>query len=418
MNPRLDAIPPSMIRELNAKKRPGDIDLGLGEPLLKPEAALLAEAADWVIAHGCRYGPNAGQADVREAVAAYFRYPGLESADSVCLTNGSQEAVFLAIKTLCDPARHEVLVVEPGYPLYRKIAQMEGIAARGVGMPAETGFGFDAEAIAAAVRPETRLVVLCSPCNPTGRIADRAVVEQLAARLLGLPEPPYLLVDEAYRELWHAQAPPSVPALYPRTVIAGSLSKSNALTGLRLGWLLAPAEVMKRALKVHQFVLTSANVLGQRIAHAIFTRGLLGDHRAHYMARKAVFCRAADRAGLRYVAPDGAFYAMIGLSGDWAARSVDAAHRLVDEYGVVTIPGVAFGETAQGWLRASFVAEPGLLEEGTARIAAFLRGEPGSRSTEVAIASGSRQDAGGPRRPEDVVQDACTPDADAGGPRQ
>lgn len=374
VNPRLDAIPGSLIRELNSRKKAGDIDLGLGEPILKPDATLLAEAADWVAENGCRYGPNAGMADVREAVAAYFDYPGLATADRVCLTNGSQEAIFLAIKTLCDPARHEVLVVEPAYPLYKKIAQMEGITARSVGMPAASGFEFDPEAILAAVGPGTRIVVLCSPCNPTGRTAGREALERLAAGLREQAEPPYLLVDEAYRELYHGERPPAAPALYPRTVVAGSLSKSNALTGMRLGWLLGPDEVIKRAVKVHQFVLTSANLFGQRIAHAVFTRGLLGEHREHYAGRLAAFCAAADSAGLRYVRPDGGFYAMVALAP--GTPSVEAAYRLVDEHGVVTIPGLAFGDCSEGWLRVSFVAEPALLEEGTRRIAACLRATP------------------------------------------
>lgn len=378
MNPRLDGIPGSLIRELNSRKKPGDIDLGLGEPLLAPDAALLREAAEWVATHGCRYGPNAGLAEVREVVAAHFAYPGLDSADHVCLTNGSQEALFLAIKVLCDSERDEALVVEPAYPLYRKIAQMEGIASRSVSLPAESGFAFDPEAILAAIRPNTRLLVICTPCNPTGRVLGRHELERLAEGLLGRPDPPYLLVDEAYREIYHGDPPPAVPAFYPRTVVAGSLSKSNALTGLRLGWLMAPREVMARAIKVHQFVLTSANLLGQRIAHAVFTRKWLGQHREHYRQRKQAFAAAADRAGLRYVEPEGTFYAMISL-GDtmWARRSVEAAYNLVDDFGVVTIPGVAFGEAAQGWVRASFVAEPHLLEEGTRRIAAFLQGAGG-----------------------------------------
>jgi len=373
-----------MIRQLNSRKRPGDIDLGLGEPLLKPDAALLAEAAAWAADSGCRYGPNAGLAEVREAIAGHCAYPGLDAADNVCVTAGSQEAIFLAIKTLCDPGRDEILVVEPAYPLYRKIAQMEGVASRGAGMSASSGFAFDAAAILEAVRPETRLLVLCSPCNPTGRMIGAAALQQLAAGLLALPDPPYVLLDEAYRELhYQAGPPPALAALYPKTLIAGSLSKSNALTGLRLGWLLAPRDVIGPAIKVHQFVLTSANALGQHIALCLIKRGQVGAHRAHYFGRKEAFCRALAAHGIPHIEPEGAFYTMVGLPGAWSARSVEAAMRLVDEYGVVTIPGAAFGDSAQGWLRASFVAEPQDLAEGAARLAAFFAGRAGIRTAET-----------------------------------
>jgi aspartate/methionine/tyrosine aminotransferase len=377
VNPRLASIPGSLIREMNARKQPGDIDLGLGEPLLKPDAALLAEAAAWAADQGCRYGPNAGLVEVREALA---RVLGGSGADRLVLTNGSQEAIYLAIKTLCDPARDEVLVVEPSYPLYRKIAQLEGISQRGVSMPGDSGFAFDAEAVLAAVRAETKLVIVCSPCNPTGRTFGAEGLCQLAEGLARLPDPPHVLVDEAYRELYFTADPPlRFQEVYPRTLVAGSLSKSNALTGLRLGWLFGPPDVVGPAAKVHQFILTSANVVGQRVAQLLAERGQLGVYREHYAGRKAAFCKALEKHGLKGVEPEGAFYAMVALAGAWTGRSLDAARQLVDAFGVVTIPGVAFGDAAEGWLRCSFVAEPDDLDRGAARIAAFLRGEPGLR---------------------------------------
>lgn len=370
MNPFLEAISPSLIREIDSRKKPGDVDLGLGEPLLRPDSAILTEAIEWVGRNGCRYGPNAGLPELREAVAGYYAYPGLDSAASVCITNGSQEAIFLAIKAMCNPASDEVLVVEPGYPLYRKIAQMEGVAARGVGMPAATGFAFDADRISAAVGPATRLVVICSPSNPSGRIAEQATVDRLAESLLRLPDPPWLLVDEPYREIWFESPPPPIAARYPRTLIAGSLSKSNALTGMRLGWLMAPPEVVPPIVKVHQFVLTSANIIGQRVALAIFARNLLGAHREHYCAQRTAFLQALIANNIPHVAPDGSFYAMIGLPTGINSR--DAAIALVEEHGVVAIPGVAFGESSGGWLRASFVAPPDQLAEGAKRLAAYM----------------------------------------------
>lgn len=372
MNPVLAGIGPSLIRELNSRKQPGDIDLGLGEPRLAPDGALLAEAAAWA-ADGCRYGPNAGDAELRGIVAGHFGYGGLDHAENVCITVGSQEAIFLAIKTLCDPARHEVLVVEPAYPLYRKIAQMEGVPSCGVDLPAETGFALRAGRVLAAVSDRTRLIVLCSPGNPTGRIAPRSELVELALGLLQRSDPPFVLVDEAYRELYLGDdPPPQLADLYPRTVVAGSLSKSNALTGLRLGWLMGPTDAIAAATRVHQLVLTSASTLSQRVASLLFENHRLGDHRAHYQASWTAYRAALAAHGLYHVIPEGGFYAMVRLPEWLASDGVQAAFDLQAAGGVVAIPGEAFGEAARGWLRTSFVASATDLAEGAARMARFF----------------------------------------------
>src|SRR3712207_1226647 len=137
MNPLIAAIPPSLIRAINARKRPGDIDLGMGEPTLRPDPAPLEAALEWVRTHGCPYSPNAGFPELRERVAAYLAIPGRAGGDTVCVTIGSEEALYLAIKTVVDPARHEVLIVEPCYLAYAKLCQLEGVRHRMAPLPVE-----------------------------------------------------------------------------------------------------------------------------------------------------------------------------------------------------------------------------------------------------------------------------------------
>ena len=130
MNPHLLSIQPSVIRALAAKKTPGSIDLGLGEPTLHPQQRFFEAATRWVAENGTKYTTNAGDFATRERIAKHYGYPGMSEARNVCMTTGSQEAVFVTIKTMLDADVDELLVVEPAFPAYAKMAQLEGIATR------------------------------------------------------------------------------------------------------------------------------------------------------------------------------------------------------------------------------------------------------------------------------------------------
>lgn len=375
MNPRLGEIAPSLIRAINARKRPGDVDLGLGEPVLRPDPAPFEAATAWVREHGCPYAPNAGSTALRRAVADYLAVPGWNEAENVCITVGSEEALFLAIKTLCDPAADEVLVVEPAFLAYPKICALEGIAHRAVALSPEDGFRPRASVVLDALRPNTRLVVLNSPANPTGRVWPEAELRALAAGLAARPGPPtWVLSDEVYRELYYGTEPPaSVARLHPHSLVAGSLSKSNALTGLRLGWLVGPRDVVAQAIKVHQLVNTAASTFSERVALAVFAEpASLAAHRPVYARRREALLAVLEEAGVPHVVPEGTFYCMVRLPSALAGDSVGAAERLLEERRVVTVPGRAFGEAAEGWLRLSWVGDPAVVAEGVERIAGFF----------------------------------------------
>jgi aspartate/methionine/tyrosine aminotransferase len=369
LNPKLATIEPSLIRALNAKKRPTSIDLGLGEPTLMPQQRFIDAAARQTSELGMKYTLNAGDVELRALIAQRYAYPGMAEARNVCITNGSQEAMYVAMKTLLDPARDEVLVIEPAYPAYGKIAQLEGITVRSVGMPASTGFQYDADAIVAALTPATRLIVIGSPANPTGRVISRAAVKSLTAALLARGgEPVWVLDDELYRELTYVDDAGSIAASYPYTIAINGLSKSNALTGMRIGWTISPAPLCDQLTQVHAWVTTSASTFGQRVARAILSEpGAISEQAAWYRTQRAAVLEVLRGSGLTYVEPDGAFYVCVRLPH--GTDSLAAALRLVDEYDVVTVPGRTFGNTLEGWLRLSWVAPIDAFREGLARIA-------------------------------------------------
>jgi aspartate aminotransferase len=371
MNPRVLEIAPSLIREISAKKKNGSIDLGLGEPSLLPTREHLEAAMQYVLERGLKYTPNAGDSTLREAIAQHYGYPKMDRAENVCVTVGSQEAMYVALKTLLDPACDELLIVEPCFPSYQKMAALEGIVLRSVAMREEEDFAFDPERIAAAIGQRTRAIVICSPCNPTARVISEAAAEILvrAVERRG-GEAIWLVHDEIYREQIFVADAAELAQRYPHTIVTNSLSKSNALTGLRLGWLLGPSSAVAQAIKVHAWATSCADTFAQRVALNIFkTPGALQEHAAWYREQREKLLEVLRASGLRHVSPDGTFYVCVRLPE--GVRSLEAAHELIERYDVVAIPGIAFGPSMEGWLRLSWVTSADQVARGLERIAEY-----------------------------------------------
>ncbi len=336
-----------------------------------PTTKYLAAALQRTEREGLRYTVNAGDPELRRAIAEHYAYPGYTHANNVCMMTGSQEAVYVTLKTLLDPAKDQMLLVEPAFPAYAKMARLEGVELRTVSMDERDDFAFDAQRIVDALNERTRLIVFCSPSNPSGRVIRKSAAEELANALLARSgEPVYVLHDEIYREQTYIADPGHMAAIYPYTIVTNSLSKSNALTGLRLGWTIAPHPVADAIVKAHAWVTSAASTFAQRVAYEIFqTPGALQEHKAWYREQCSAAVGALDASGFRYITPDGSFYACIKLPD--GVESLPAAHELADRFDVIAIPGVAFGECFEGWLRLSWVAPLDQLREGLTRISEF-----------------------------------------------
>ncbi|HEY5340147.1 MAG TPA: pyridoxal phosphate-dependent aminotransferase [Candidatus Aquilonibacter sp.] len=361
-------IPSSMIREIAAKRRPSSIDLGLGEPTLLPNPAHFDAAMAYVRERGVKYLPNAGDPALREAIARHYDYPGMHDAENVCVTTGSQEAMYVTIKTLLDPDKDELLVVEPTFPSYFKMARLEGVAARGVAMSEADDFALDAQRIVDAIGERTRAIVICSPNNPTGRVLSREQAEILVRALEARGgEPIWLIHDEIYREQTFVDDEAFLAERYPHTIVTNSLSKSNALTGLRLGWILGPKEVIAQAIKAHAWVTSCTDTFAQRVALGVFTQlGGVNEHVSWYRGQWAGMMEALAESPLRSIKPEGSFYACVALPPGMDSRRTAIA--LIEEHDVLAIPGIAFGSVFEGWLRLSWVAPLDAVREGLHRI--------------------------------------------------
>jgi aspartate/methionine/tyrosine aminotransferase len=371
VNPRVLSIPGSLIRQVASRKGPSSIDLGLGEPTLLPSSAHFEYAMKHVAERGVKYAPNAGDPELRAAIARHYAYPQMDRSANVCITAGSQEAMYVTLLTLLDPQRDELLVVEPAFPSYVKMAALGEVPCNTVSMSADDDFAFDAERILAGIGPATRAIVLCSPCNPTGRVLTR---DQAEALVRGLErrggDPVWLIHDEIYREQTFIDDAAFLAERYPHTVVTNSVSKSNALTGLRLGWILGPETFVEQAVKAHAWVTSCTDTFAQRVAlHVFSTPGGIHEHAPWYAEQRASVIDALEERRLHYAPIDGAFYACVRLPD--GTRSLDASHDLIEKHDVVAIPGIAFGPELEGWLRLSWVAPIDGVREGLARISRY-----------------------------------------------
>ena len=375
-NSKLEALPPSGIRIIQHRMSAKSIDLSIGQPSLMPDPQPFEAAAEWVRQHGCPYPPYNGIPELRAAVADVYGGRFHDSPDNVCVTNGSQEAIYLAIKSLLEPGRDEVLIVDPGYPSYGRCCDLEGVARRSVKAQASNGFHVSASELLDALRPDTRMIVIGSPSNPSGALFTRADVDELSQALSSRAgEPVIVVVDEVYRELTFVTGGyPSMADVYPNTIVVQSVSKSCALTGLRVGFFIGPADAVQLATRAHMLMMMSVSLPAQRVALELFRRPeSLRAHHAWYAAQRTMMLEAARANGVPFIEPDGAFYTMVQLPERWRADSTGAAHALLDQQDVVTVPGVVFGSQAEGFLRVTWAAAEASVREGFARIGRFLR---------------------------------------------
>lgn len=369
---RFAHVKKSAIRRLYESAPAGSINLGLGEPDFPTPEVVRREATRAIEEGNNGYTPNAGLAQLRERVAAYHNesVPGRFSADSVCVTNGSEEALFALMLAVAGPG-DEVLLPNPGYLAYPAIAAIAGAETKYYSMPAETGFRFDRESFDRALSGRTKLVFVLSPSNPTGRVIGRDDLRFIAER--AAQSSAYVVSDEIYRELYVDARPDSISEFCERTIIIAGLSKMMSMTGWRLGWAAGPEDVIASLTVMHQYISTCASAISQKAALAAFGkegREATATMRDELRERRKIMEKAIERElGLPFVSGEGAFYIMLDVSR--FGTSEEVASGLLAER-VISVPGSAFGSEGEGFLRLSFSIAPALIEEGVNRIKSGL----------------------------------------------
>ena len=361
----------TLIRRVFEGAPAGCINLGLGQPTDPAPDAALAAAHAALDRRVVAYSPTAGLPELRAALAerAYQ-----DRAESVLVTSGSQEALWVILMGLVDPGE-DVIFAEPGYPAYRAVTEM--IGARAVTVPArfEDGWRLDPDAVAAAWTDKTRVLIVGSPGNPTGMFAqDQAGMERLYR--LCEERGAWMIADEIYAPINFTSPHRPLHLLGDRVLAIGGMSKAFSGTGFRVGWIHALPELVQGLMPLHQQVALCAPTIGQHAALACMDRWgapIEAELRARYEPRRAAIIESLRAIpGVRFQEPEGAFYVFVDVSA-FTKDTLSLALRLRDEAKVITAPGESFGAAGAGFIRLSFVAEPDVIREGIRRIADALK---------------------------------------------
>ena len=359
------------------------VDLAVGEPDFPTPENIRRAAVEAIRSGFTRYTPTGGITELKEAICRWHRREfGTEyTAAEVLVTCGGKHAIFNAVSALIN-AGDEVLLPVPHWVSFPDIVRYAGGQAVPVPTEAADGYALRAEAVERASTPRSRLLILNSPNNPSGAVVAagefRRIHELLSAR--GIP----LLSDECYSHFIYEGAPfsaGSLPGAGENAIVAGSLSKTFAMTGWRIGFALARPELIRAMMKLQSHSTSNPNSIAQKAAVEALTgpQDAVGMMRQEYRRRRDFVVEELNRIpGLRCSMPQGAFYAFpnvtafLGRGGEDGrpASSAELAGRLLREGHVVTVPGEGFG--AGGHLRLSYATSMRELKRGIGRIAEFL----------------------------------------------
>lgn len=353
------------------------ISLGIGEPDFVTPAPILQAGIDALEQGETHYTSNAGILELREALAEHLnrRYNlDYNPLSELVITVGVSEALYLALNAVIEPG-DEVIIPTPCFVSY----QAEVILAGGVPIElpsrVEDDFQLDPEKLAAAVTPRTKVILIGYPNNPTGAVATRQVLEELGR----IAEQHDLVVisDEIYDRLvydFEHISFASLPGMKPRTITLGGFSKDYAMTGWRVGYAAAPAEILQGLLRIHQYTIMSAPTASQLAALAALQNG--DDHveamRQQYNRRRELIVNGLNDLGMETFEPRGAFYAFpsVRISG---MDDETFAQRLLDEEKVAVVPGSAFGAGGEGFVRCSYATAYEEIEEALHRMRRFVQ---------------------------------------------
>ncbi len=378
---RVAAVPPSGLRRFFdiAATMEDVISLSIGEPDFTTPQVILQAGIDSLARGQTQYTSNSGIYALRAALSDYlYRLYGVayDPETEILITVGSSEALYLAATALLDPG-DEVIVPEPSYVAYPAEVAFTGAVRIPVATFVEDDFRVTAAEIAAAITPATKAVLLGYPSNPTGAALDRE--DMLGIARLVEERDLIVIADEIYDRLTYGGAHTcfaSLPGMKDRTILLGGLSKSHAMTGWRLGWVCAPADLLAAMRKIHQYTIMSAPTAAQVAAITALTdpraEEAVEAMRQSYDERRRLIVAGLNAIGLPTFTPRGAFYAFPSIKASGMDENAFAETLLQEEH-VAVIPGSAFGAAGAGHVRCCYAQRQDKIEIALDRMATFVQ---------------------------------------------
>lgn len=352
------------------------ISLGIGEPdFVTPWH--IRDAGIRSLERGfTKYTGNAGLTRLREGTAEFLsRRFELEydPKSQIIITVGGSEAIDLAVRALVNPG-DEVIIPVPSFVCYGPIAQLAGGVPVYVETKVENEFRLTADELRAAISPKTKLLVLPFPSNPTGAIMERSDLEAIAEVLRGTDI--MVISDEIYAELTYGCRHVSIAkidGMYERTVVVNGFSKSHAMTGWRMGYVCAPAEIATQMLKIHQYAIMSAPTTSQYAAIKAINDGDedINLMRRDYDRRRVFLLEGLRKIGIDCFEPRGAFY-VFPYIGKFGMTSEEFCEKFLLEQRVAIIPGTAFGAGGEGFARLCYASSIENIAEALKRLEKFV----------------------------------------------
>jgi aminotransferase len=357
---------------------PDIISLSVGEPDFKTPWVIRREAISVLEKGRTTYTSNAGMSELRQAVSDYFRRKiniSYDPGNEIIITVGGSEAIDLALRALVNPG-DEVIVPEPCFVSYSPIVELTG----GVPVSAitceEDGFKLTAEILKPLITPKTKAMILSFPSNPTGAVMRRDELEKIASVLKNTDI--IVISDEIYSELTYGVKHVSIAELgdmRERVIIINGFSKAFAMTGWRLGFAAAPAPIIAQMLKIHQYAVMCSPTVSQYAAiTALYDcDGEVREMVEEYDMRRRLIVKGFEEIGLNCLTPEGAFYVFPSIKST-GLTSQEFCTRLIKEKSVAVVPGDAFGECGEGYVRVSYAYSIKHLTTAIKRIGEFLQG--------------------------------------------
>lgn len=380
LNPTVTDIKPSGIRKFFdiAATMDNVISLGVGEPDFQTPWPIRKAGITSLEKGKTKYSSNWGIVQLRTAISHYMeRKFGVtyQPDEEILITVGGSEAIDACIRAVVSYG-DEVIIPQPSYVCYEPITRLAGGVPVIIETKAENDFKVTPEELKNAITDRTKLLILPYPCNPTGAIMEREDLEKLAAVLKGTNI--IVLSDEIYAELTFGGnrhvSPASIEGMWERTITVNGFSKSFSMTGWRLGFACGPREIMDQITKIHQFAIMCAPTTSQYAAIEALNN-CDGDVRhmvKEYDMRRRMMVAGFNKIGLSCREPRGAFYAFPSIKST-GMTSEEFCERLLFSKNVAVVPGTAFGDSGEGFIRASYCYSVEHIKEAISRIGEFLK---------------------------------------------